>query len=278
MAAGKHRAPDQPGDSATRSARAPGQKTARPRHLDPAQQRRKPSYRRDYQVVEIERRSPRSAAPATRPRAPAGPNSKERRARAVAGELRDVAYRQAIASRGGGKPSVAGSAGKGAVAGGATGAALGTAIGGPGLGTGIGAVAGGAIGGAGGAVGGARAKKRWRAERAGPYRKWLVIEFAVCIVIAALSPLTADETEKRAGPWMKRMSAIMALFLILGLISAGGRGAGKFAAGVGGLVAIGLMISQRNLFGRLADIFSNRDGSAIAPIGSGPSPIPSGGP
>lgn len=56
---------------------------------------------------------------------------------------------------------------------------------------------------------------------------------------------------------MKRMTAIMGLFFILAIISAAGRGSAKIAAGLGGLVAIVLLVSERDLFTKLASVFAS---------------------
>lgn len=72
------------------------------------------------------------------------------------------------------------------------------------------------------------------------------------MVVLALSPVTARKRNESPGAFMKRASAVMALFFVLGLISAGGRGASKAAAGFGGLVTLTLLISQRSLFVVLA--------------------------
>lgn len=188
----------------------------------------------------------------------------------VAGEARDYAYRSAV-RRSEGKPSIVGRTAAGAAAG----TAAGAVIGGP-----VGAAAGAALGGAGGAIAGAKAKKAYRlaAHANLGARRIVVAEFLICMVIVALSPLT--DKKKNEGPtaFMRRMTAIMALFFILGLISAAGRGAGKFAAGLGGLVTVALAVSDRDLFTKVADLFSSGkavghvepDETVDAPIDGGP--------
>lgn len=179
-----------------------------------------------------------------------------------------VASHSAASAAAGGKPSVAGRAVGGAAAGAAAGAAVGSVV--PVVGTAVGAGVGAAVGGIGGGVSGARAKKAYKRAMADDPRakKLVVIEFAVCIVIAALSPLTDRRKEEPPGVFMKRMTAIMALFFILGLISSAGRGGARFAAGLGGLVAVGLVVSERDLFTKLAGVFAS-DTAGEAPT-SGP--------
>jgi hypothetical protein len=128
------------------------------------------------------------------------------------------------------------------------------------------------VGGAGGAASGRKAKRAYdSAVRGnGGARKAIVAEFAVCVVIAALSPMT--DVNEAPGKWMKRMAAIMGLFFILGLVSAAGRGPAKAAAGFGGLVTVVLALSERDLFTKLAGVFTSvADKPAV---GTGPSEDP----
>jgi hypothetical protein len=162
---------------------------------------------------------------------------------------------------------VTGRAAGGAAAGAAAGAELGSVV--PGIGTALGAGGGAVVGGIGGAAAGARARKEWRAamraDSAGP-RKLLVVEFLVCMVITALSPLTGKTT---APTLMRRMAAVLALFFLLGLVSAGGRTAAKVSASLGGLVAVVLLVSDRDVFTHLANVFANRS-AAPASTSTGP--------
>jgi hypothetical protein len=81
-------------------------------------------------------------------------------------------------------------------------------------------------------------------------RKVLLAEFAACMVVLAFSPLTGKSPS--AGGFMKRASAIMGLFFVLGLVATAGRGASRAAAGFGGLVTLVLVISDRSIFTKLA--------------------------
>jgi hypothetical protein len=273
--AGKHRAPDQPGDTKTkrgepRRAPKPGEKP-----------RRKPGYKRHpIQIImpdhpehpaardrtqELPVVSPRPIdRPADRP---AGRRStttydsrrsrRDRRAAALAGEASAYAQRAALRASSGAKPSTTGRAVSGAAAGAATGAAIGSAI--PGLGTAVGAGGGAILGGAGGAISGHRAKRAYKAARrastAGS-RKLLLAEFAVCAAITGLSPLTDAHQKDGPGDFMKRMSAVFGLFFILAMVASAGRGSAKLAAGLGGLVTVVLMVTERNLFVQLAQVFN----------------------
>lgn len=85
-----------------------------------------------------------------------------------------------------------------------------------------------------------------------PARRVLVAEFALCMVLVALSPTTDAKRNESPAAWMKRASAVMALFFVLGLIASGGQGASRAAAGFGGLVTLTLAISSRSIFVVLA--------------------------
>lgn len=256
----KHRAPDDPSDVTTskgekRRAPKPGEKT-----------RRKPSYKRA--PVEVHtgpvyvKRSQETTQelPKVKPLRSDVPflqasneDRRERRAAAAAGEANEYARRAAIRHTTG-KPSVTGRA----TAGAAAGAASGGAVGGP-VGAGLGAL----VGGVGGGVSGSKAKRDYRkalrrTDTAGP-RKLLVAEFLVCAVITAFSPLTAPAGDEKPATTMKRFTAVMGLFFILGLISAAGRSSARLAAGFGGMLTVALLVSQRDLFVQLARIFNASD-------------------
>jgi lysylphosphatidylglycerol synthetase-like protein (DUF2156 family) len=128
----------------------------------------------------------------------------------------------------------------------------------PGVGNAVGAGVGAVVGGAGGAVGGAKAKKAYKmATRTnGRVRRLIVMEFAICIVIVALSPLTDAKKDEPPPAVMKRFSAVVALFFVLGMVASMGRGAANAAAGLGGVVTVALLVSRRDLLAKLADIFA----------------------
>lgn len=171
-----------------------------------------------------------------------------------------AAYQAALSSRGP-SSSVVGGAGKGAAAGAAAGAALGSVV--PGVGTAVGAGVGAGVGAVGGGAGAARRKKAQRVAGQ-PWRKALVGEFAACIVIVALSPMTDQRRDDPPQRVMKQFAAVIGLFLVLGLLSSAGRGAAKVATGLGGLVALVLAISERDLFVKLATVFTSHDNEAKA--------------
>lgn len=162
-----------------------------------------------------------------------------------------------------GKKSVVGKTVSGAATGAATGAALGSVV--PVVGTAAGAVVGGAVGGVGGGV---KAHKENKAARTGgwsPHRV-LIMEFVICMIILALYPIQGDKNELKPGAWMKKGSAMCGLFLILGLIGSGGRGAAKVSAAFGGIVTLTLLVNERSVFTTLAKKFNSaNDDSDPAP-------------
>lgn len=225
------------------------------------------------------RRGPQHATGApTRPVTGAARTS-QRNARVgrVADAAGDFATRQAL-KRTDGKPSVTGRA----VAGAAAGTAAGAALGGP-----AGAAAGAVLGGTGGALAGAKAKKAYKLAMHSSLgaRRAVVAEFLVCMVVIGLSPLTDKRRQEPSVTFMRRMTAVMAVFLILGLLSGAGRTAGKVAAGFGGLVTAAVVISNRDLFMKIGDLFGGRSGKAVGKVTPEdelgedplPSPIPPGG-
>lgn len=202
-------------------------------------------------ATKTRRRKPQhneTKAPAA-PASPGGPSAKQKRHEAVTEAARDYANRKAYQATNT-KPSVTGRAAAGAASGGVAGAAL---AGPPG------AVAGAALGGTAGAFAGRKAKKAYKAAMsASPgMRRIIVAEFLICMIIIALSPMTDRRKDELPTAFMKRMTAVMALFFILGLTSNAGRGAAKLAAGFGGLVSVTLAISNRDLFMKIGAVFGS---------------------
>lgn len=142
----------------------------------------------------------------------------------------------------------------GAATGAATGAAVGSVI--PGVGTAVGAGVGAAMGGASGAIDGRNAKRAAKAEsraERGSGTRLLIAEFVACMIILGLSPLAQKDGQAVAPKdWMKRATAICALFVILGTVAAVGPKTAKTASAFGGLVLLVLMVDQRSIFGVIA--------------------------
>ena len=108
---------------------------------------------------------------------------------------------------------------------------------------------------AGAALGAATAKRRAPAPKGrslrGNGRKALVAELVLCLLLVAFSPLS-DTKAPDAGAFLRQSSALAALFILLGLLSAAGRGPTRLAAGVGGIVTLGLAVSHRDILVQVA--------------------------
>lgn len=101
--------------------------------------------------------------------------------------------------------------------------------------------------------------------RATGARRLLVAEFVLCMVVLAFHPLTGKAST--ASAFMKRGSAIMGLFFLLGLVSTAGRTASRAAAGFGGLITLVLLISDRSIFTVLTNRFAPGVGEEDSDLG-----------
>ncbi len=107
---------------------------------------------------------------------------------------------------------------------------------------------------------------------AGNYRRALIAEFVVCVLLLGLSPLAKGSGEMGPVRFMKRGSATCALFVILGLLSSAGRGAARAGAAFGGLVTLVLLVDQREAFGKLATIIAGTDDDDVDQTAAGAGP------
>lgn len=123
-------------------------------------------------------------------------------------------------------------------------------------------------------VGGGKPKPKSKAltGSSGRYRRVLIAEFIVCVMLLGLAPLAKERGELGPVRFMKRGSATCALFIILGLISSGGRGAAKASAAFGGLVTLVLLVDQREAFGSLATVLAAQDDDDAEKAAAGQGP------
>ena len=114
----------------------------------------------------------------------------------------------------------------------------------------------------------------------GTYRRALIAEFIVCMLLLGLSPLAKGPGEMGPVRFMKRGTATAAFFVILGLVSSAGAGAAKAAAMFGGLVTLVLLVDQREAFGKMAQLLNAPDeGDEVDPVaGVGPDESTDAGP
>jgi hypothetical protein len=105
--------------------------------------------------------------------------------------------------------------------------------------------------------------------------KLVLAEFVVCLVILILSPLSSkgskDLDKGGALDMMLKASALSFVFFVLALISAGGRSASRISAGFGGVITLGYLVAQGDVFAQLAKLFTTpaqRAGQAGAAAGA----------
>lgn len=100
--------------------------------------------------------------------------------------------------------------------------------------------------------------KRILSGSSGKYRRLLIGEFIVCVLLLGLSPLARDNVSPLR--FMKRGSATCAFFIVLGLVSSFGPGSAKASAAFGGLATVALLVDQREAFGKLATVLNSSEG------------------
>lgn len=89
-------------------------------------------------------------------------------------------------------------------------------------------------------------------------RKWLLAEFVVCVLLLVLSGLTGqaskDGTQTDTGSRLAvKGSALAGVFIVLGLVSAGGKGAEKAAGALGVLITLAYMFQEKDTFTSVSD-------------------------
>jgi len=134
--------------------------------------------------------------------------------------------------------------GRGAAAAGARGAGKGAAGGaaaGSGIGTGsLGQVTKGA-------------KKVLGKKKRPAVQRVLIAELLICLLVVALGPIAKTVSGK---DFMKRGSAILAAFLVLGLVSSIGPKAGKAAGAFGLLMTLAILVDQKSVFSKLITVMN----------------------
>lgn len=88
-------------------------------------------------------------------------------------------------------------------------------------------------------------------------RKWLLAELVVCVLLLSLSGMTG--TASKTGTQLDtgsrlavKGSALAGIFIVLGLVSAGGKGAEKAAGSLGALITLAYMFNEREVFTTLS--------------------------
>lgn len=88
-------------------------------------------------------------------------------------------------------------------------------------------------------------------------RKWLLAELVVCVLLLALSGMTGTAsktgTQQDTGSRLAvKGSALAGVFIVLGLVSAGGKGGEKAAGSLGLLITLAYMFNEREVFTTLS--------------------------
>jgi hypothetical protein len=118
--------------------------------------------------------------------------------------------------------------------------------------------------GAGGAAGGAGKKKTGsKLGKVGAHgRKWLLAEFVVCVLLLGLGAMTgkgSDDDEQQTGSRLAiKGSAVAGVFLVLGLLSSGGKGAEKAAGALGLVVTLAYAFNEKETFTTISDWAKNQ--------------------
>lgn len=103
--------------------------------------------------------------------------------------------------------------------------------------------------------------------------KLVLAEFVACMVILALSPLssggTNDLTKKGSVDMMLKATALSFIFFILALVAAGGQTASKIAATFGGVITLGYLVSNGDVFGQIAKLFGGAREGVAGPAKTG---------
>lgn len=94
----------------------------------------------------------------------------------------------------------------------------------------------------------------------------LLAEFVICVILLGLSPLSRPDGETRPADWIRRGTAISAVFMMLGMVSAIGPRSGRAAAALGGLITLALLVDQRAIFGEIARRMGHGE-AELPPVG-----------
>jgi hypothetical protein len=111
------------------------------------------------------------------------------------------------------------------------------------------------------------------------YQPVILAEFVAAILLTSLTPIAAKKGEPGLSPYegkdMVKLGALTVLYLILALLSTGGRGPGKVAAWSGGLILLVVGINEAANIAATLDIFGGgmTKKASETPIGpGGPAP------
>lgn len=105
-------------------------------------------------------------------------------------------------------------------------------------------------------------------------RKLLTAQFLVCVVVLGLGTLLAPSGTKDGMPRaLVKGSALCGVFLVLSLLTTGGKGAAKAATAIGTLVTASYVLTSKDVHNVVSwlNAFFSKDGD-ISTSGSGKTP------
>lgn len=80
------------------------------------------------------------------------------------------------------------------------------------------------------------------------YESVILAEFVAAIILVAVTPFATKQSSDGLSPYagadMIKLAALTTVYLILALLSLGGRGAGRYAAWFGGLILLGVGLNE----------------------------------
>jgi hypothetical protein len=108
------------------------------------------------------------------------------------------------------------------------------------------------------------------------YQPVILAEFVTAIILVAATPFASSKDKTGLSPYggqdVVRFAALILVYLILALMSVGGRGGGRVAAWFGGLILIGVGLSEAANIAKVLNVFgASPAGTETAPAGSGSS-------
>lgn len=100
------------------------------------------------------------------------------------------------------------------------------------------------------------------------YRRVLVGELLLCVIIVLLIPLAARNLPGKKVPSasdvLHRMVSVCAVFFILGIVTIAGHKVARVAAGIGGLVTLTLLVGKQDEIVYLFGVAANPKGGTAA--------------
>ena len=102
----------------------------------------------------------------------------------------------------------------------------------------------------------------------GNYQPVILAEFVAAVLLVALAPVATRKDKTGISPYegqdMVKLGAITAVYLILALVSTGGREAGRFAAWFGALILLTVGLAEGANLAQELDLFGAVAGKAKA--------------